>query len=322
MKDFDVESGFARCSAKKAAETPLVSSILQISSTTEVLPLTLSDEVAARLLDIAILCGNTKAAANLAKSCPVRPLRRWNGENLVCFSDMLRPALLAGADFHNLHTTCVNHGMIILDRFDVEIAAPLLMSLALDPKYWQQPELRPFLGSKQWWPIRDKELAGMFLERGGISLEKVQKGLLSGWNLKYICNTIYEPNATVEAGLLDLAILNGQSDCAEALATAGVELREGCLDLLQRAFRGDPEVVFQAASSDCKSAASAAARAFLTRTFKSEGVEKGIPLYQVLRKFKVPKAIVHDILAYSMKAPKILDQLDLWDDVSKWADPQ
>ena len=29
-------------------------------------------------------------------------------------------------------------------------------------------------------------------------------------------------------------------------------------------------------------------------------------------------ALVHDILGFSMEAPKILDQLDLWDDFKGW----
>jgi hypothetical protein len=57
-------------------------------------------------------------------------------------------------------------------------------------------------------------------------------------------------------------------------------------------------------------------------SFNREGVEKGIALYQTLaKKFHprgVPRALVHHILGFSMKAPKILDQLDLWDDVRGW----
>ena len=53
-------------------------------------------------------------------------------------------------------------------------------------------------------------------------------------------------------------------------------------------------------ASECKSAASAAARAFLMNSFKREGVEKGIALCQVMaQKFRprgVPMALVHDIL--------------------------
>jgi len=57
-------------------------------------------------------------------------------------------------------------------------------------------------------------------------------------------------------------------------------------------------------------------------SFKREGVEKGIALCQVMaQKFRprgVPMALVHDILGFSMEVPKILDQLDLWDDVKGW----
>ena len=75
-------------------------------------------------------------------------------------------------------------------------------------------------------------------------------------------------------------------------------------------------------ASECQSAASAAARASLTTSFKREGVEKGIALYQTLtKKFHprgVPMALVRHILGFSMAAPKILDQLDLWGEVAGW----
>jgi hypothetical protein len=130
-----------------------------------------------------------------------------------------------------------------------------------------------------------------------------------------------------DASLLDVAVLCGQQECASALGSAGVELRVDCLDLHRLAFRRDGLEALQSelsfgSASECKSAASAAAPAFLMNSFNREGVEKGIALYQTLaKKFHprgVPRALVHHILGFSMKAPKILDQLDLWDDVRGW----
>ena len=108
------------------------------------------------------------------------------------------------------------------------------------------------------------------------------------------------------------------------------------MDWHRRAFRGESLAVCfdvfppldyvcfldQGSALKCQSAASAAARALLTKSFQREGVEKGIALYQTLKgKFHsrgVPMAVVRDILGFSMEAPKILDQLDLWDQIGRW----
>ena len=343
MQDWDAPLKHAAQAGRKAAMTPLVSGILEIFSRDEELPLSMSDEAAARLLDIAILCGNSQAAGNLAKTFSVRPLRRWRGVEVeVPYAlPMLSAALWAGADFQDL---------LVLESGAV---VPLLQFLALDfdSEQWQQ--LGHFFESTPWWPSRDMQLAGqffVFLRRlCWISMDRVCNALRSGWDLKYIWNQLWEGDREHAAGLLDLAILCGDSGCADALATAGVELRVGrvscsewlrgaesvescCAEWLQRACRGESlelkYLKYQGAVADwlslhlgsafeCKSAAFAASRALARRSFKREGVEKGIALLQVMTKFNaadIPLDLVHDILAFSMEAPKILDQLDLWDE--------
>ena len=345
MKDWDAPLHKAAEAARKATKTPLVSGILQISSRDELLPFTMSDEAAARLLDIAVLCGNSKAAANLAKTCPVRPLRRWRGEELCRRGDLpvLAAALLAGADFQDLP---VKPDPELYP--DLQVPLLLWVALGFDSEDWQQ--LGHFFSSTPRWPSRDEKLGNLFLPEEmnyhcRISTDRVRNALRSGWDLKYIwdhiCGQDNEPGLrggwVHTAGLLDLAILSGNSDCADALATVGVELREDCfedcLERLQRACCGESAVLnlFDTgqglpldclglgSASECQSAASAAAYASLRRSFSREGAEKGVAVCQVLtNKFRVPMALVHDILAFSMEIPKILDHLDLWDEVTGW----
>ena len=334
MKDWSAPLELAAEAAKKAAKTPLVSAVLEISSKDEVLPFSMSDEAAARLLDIAVLCGNSQAAANLAKTCSVRPLRRWRGDELCLRDDLpvLSAALCAGAEFQDLNASQPACGECV-----VEIPLLLAVALDFDLENWQQ--LGHFFRSTSRWPGSDVGLGYLFLswddvadgqEIFQIDTKKVKNGLRSGWDLKYIWEHFDEGIRDHTVGLLDSAILSGDSDCADALATAGVQLREDCSELLKRVCRGESvQLEFDLGenfgvglASECQSAAFASARASLRRLFKREGSKKGAALYQVLiNKFyprDVPMALVHDILVFSMEAPKILDQLDLWDEVRGW----
>ena len=339
MNDRDANLWDAAKAAEKAAKTPLVKGILEICSRTEELPFTMSDEVATRLLDVAILSGNCQAAANLAKTCRVRPLRRWRGD-AFSFSHLpvLSAGLLAGANFQDLRPKYFHEDG--KDSVYAEVPLLLQVALAFHSEDWQQ--LGHFFSLEPRWPTEDLELGPLFLDYdrsndGSISMQKVQNALRSGWNLERIWVGLLDGDVDQKAylGLLELAILCGNPSCADALATAGVELREDCLEWLQRACRGesvvlrldayDSEYLLVGSASECKSAASAAARASLRRSFKCEGVERGVAVYQTFtKKFHprgVDRALVHHILSLSMDIPEILDQLDLWDEVRDWLPP-
>ena len=340
MNDWDAPLFAAAIAAQQAAKTPLVRGILEISSRNETLALAMSHAAAARLLDIAMLCGNVEAAANFAQTWKARPLRRWrvgdlweDDADLARWRSRFSAALCAGADLEGVHANLLN--------YDV----PLLRLLPLDfePEDWQQLE-QVFPSEKNQWPSCDVRAGSLFLTceyRNGlfrtdeypedgllsVSAQRVQNALRAGWDLKYIWMKLFAAGRWYDASLLDVAVLCGQQECASALGSAGVELRVDCLDLHRLAFRRDGLEALQSelsfgSASECKSAASAAAPAFLMNSFNREGVEKGIALYQTLaKKFHprgVPRALVHHILGFSMKAPKILDQLDLWDDVRGW----
>ena len=330
MQAWDANLGPATDAAREAAKIPLVQSILEISSRNERLPLAMSEAAAARLLDIAILIGNVEVATNLAKTCKARPLRRWRGTDLSTFfvkKATVFAALFAGADFEGLHFR--------LHAYGEEVPLLRLVALDFEPEQWQQLG-QFFQAKKNQWPTCDMRLGGLFLNKGCVSMKRIQNAFKAGWDLKRIWieftldpdnddNVIYH-----EATLLFLAIFCGQPDCAGALGSAGVELNFDCLDLRRWALRGDgnrrlteldPDSS-QGSASECKSAASAAAKASLTTSLKREGIEKGIALYQTLtKKFHprgVPVALVRHTLGFSMAAPKILDHVDLWDKVRDW----
>ena len=328
MKDWDESLKDARAAAKKTAKTPLISGILDLCSRDEVLPLALSDGAAARLLDIAILCGNQQAAVHLAQSYRLRPLRRWRGDDLWRREDLpvLSAALLAGADFQDLQ---------VLRCKDVVafVEIPLLMHAALefDSEHWQQ--LGQFLTKS--WPSCGVELPidKLFLgdsnedEDGwvhhSVSMAKVQNALRAGWDLKYIWTDLSDEDER-PASLLDLAILCGQAEVAKSLASAGVEPHEDSIDVLKRACHGETSALqvsgyFSldlASVSECQSAASAAVLASLKASFKRETAAKAVAVYQaLLDKFyprDVPMPWLRELLLLSMERPKVLEHLAPW----------
>eukprot|EP00438_Fugacium_kawagutii_P006859 Skav225876 [mRNA] locus=scaffold1705:37895:38761:- [translate_table: standard] len=189
-----------------------------------------SRQEAARLLDVAILTGNDQAAASFAQTYPARPLRRWRADELAQQGPVLLAALRAGADFEGLHVDC---GSVTL---------PLLRFCALLGN-WQE-----FLPAESW-PSHEVWVGELFLsdwpwdENGellhSLCMQKLQNAKSGGWALKYICTGLVDEENHHRASLLDLAILCGQSDCAESLADAGVELDPSCLALHKRVHHGD-----------------------------------------------------------------------------------
>ncbi|CAK9107626.1 unnamed protein product [Durusdinium trenchii] len=110
--------------------------------------------------------------------------------------------------------------------------------------------------------------------------------------------------------LLDCAILFEQSDCAGLLATVGTELSDLVCYLLRRL---DPDPARQAA-------AMAAARAAWQIALKSEISAKGIAVYQAMKKLSqgrsFPALLVDEVVAFSTEVPKVIKDLDLWEDAS------
>ena len=239
MKDWDASLLFAENAARKAAKTLLIAGILDISRRNEPLPFAMSEAAAARLLDIAILCGDVEAATNLAKTYRARPLRRWRGNELHISAAFrtISAALFAGADFEGLHETLMGE------------AVPLLRRIALDFEPEQLQLLEQFFpAEKNQWPTCDMDLGKIFLEEdfngdACVSMQRIQNAFKAGWDLKRIWTRLclVGDDYDQDASLLDLAVLCGQPDCAVALGSAGVELKAACLDLHRWAFCTDTD---------------------------------------------------------------------------------
>ena len=325
MEDWDVDLVDAMTAAREAAATPFTRVVLDMCSRDMELPFSGAPKAMARLLDIAILTGNQKAAVNLSEKCHLRPLRRWA---LKWYSEdcwkAARTALWACADFQDL---------MVKDLWSGE-DIPFPQALFLKSKLEDWQEVRHLL------PRRPRKLnprCGQFFvgfhEPDGcwkLSVGKIRSADDAGVDLQFfsvaLCHEYDAHHADIT--LLDMAIWCGQSDCAEACVDRGIELQgdDRTLTWHKRVLRGEslrlntPYV--NVVPSEAQIAAAAAGRAWLKRFWKSESSQKGMVLFQMMLKmFKgtsFPMVLVQEILTFSMPVPKIVDQLDLWEHVRDW----
>ena len=310
--------------AREAAAKPLTRAMLDLYSCDLELPFSVSPKAMARLLDIAILTGNQKAAVKLSKKCEVRPLRRWNmGDFDECW-EAARTALWAGANFQDL----------MVNFFGEDVPFPQGYFLRSFEDWQKIRHLLP--GRHDLWRPRnlDNDLGEFFLEYrhgSGVALDKIRAAEGAGVNLQFFSLQVWNDQgwyAGVFVSLLDMAIWRGQSDCAEACVDGGIELKDDdvALDWHKRVLCGESLHLdipgLDVVPSEAQIAAAAAGRAWLRRLWKSEASKKGIVLYQmVLKMFKgrsFPMLLVQEILTFSMPVPKIIDQLDLWEHVGDW----
>ena len=329
MKDWDVLLDYAIPAARVAAATPPTRAMLDISSRDMELPFSGSPKAMARLLDIAILTGNQKAAINLSKKCRLWPLRRWGMHyNYEDFNSQgwkaARTALWAGAQIQDL---------MVKDPFHCEIDIPFPKALFLASKVKDWQEIRHLLQGCHdlWRPKYSANKFGLFFfQKRSLDLEKIRAAEQARLDLRFvdICVRCHGDYGSFVVTLLDMAIWYGQPSCAEACVDGGIELKgdDRTVSWHKGILRGESlrlehpsqNVVF----SDAQIAAAAAARACLKRSWKSESSKNGIALYQVMLKMLKGKAfpmdLVQEILTLSMPVPKIIKQLDLWAHVGDW----
>ena len=342
MDDWDVDlvdrfgTGGAFPAAREAAATPVTRAMLDICSSDVELPFSGSPKTMARLLDIAILTGNQKAAVNLSKQCQLLPLRRWG----MCYShncwwEAARTALWAGADFQDL---------MVPDPFELNDSegVPFPQALFLESKLEVWQEIRHLLPQRHGlWRPTNLALGDFFLEgppdEEKLSLDKIHAAEDAGVDIQFCTLPVFEENnaSYIESivTLLDFAIWRGQLDCAEACLARGIELKDDDRTLAwhKQILRGEslslrvPYLYFLALNvvpSEAQIAVAAAGRASLKISLKSESSQKGIVLYQMMLKmFKgrsFPMALVQEILQMSMPLPKIIDRLDLCEHVGDW----
>ena len=315
MEDWDVLLEDAIPAAQKAAATPLTSAMLDLCSCDKQLPFSGSWTAMARLLDIAILTANQKAAVNLSKKSHLRPLRRWGLEwyRQDCWK-AARTALWAGADFQDL--------MVKENFFRKTEDVPFPQALFLESKLEDWQEIRHLLPGcccyGLWRPRNlDNRFGIRFLDGLKLSLNKIRAAEDAGLDLQFF--SVVDGGAFLT--LLDMAILCGQPDCAKACVDGGIELKgDGItLALHKRVLRGESLSLqvraLNVVPSETQIAAAAAGCACLKRSWKSESSQKGIVLHQM---FKGRLSLVQAILSFSMPVPKIIGQLDLWERVGDW----
>ena len=167
-----------------------------------------------------------------------------------------------------------------------------------------------------------------------LSQGKIRAAEDAGLDLQFVyINFFCEDYRTdSHATLLDMAIWYGQPNCAEACVVAGIELKGDDFTLVwhKRVLRGERlslrvphlNLDLDVVPSEAQTAAAAAGRAWLKRSWKSESSKNGIALYQVRLKMLKGKAfpmdLVQEILTLSMPCPNIINQLDLWAHVGEW----
>jgi len=333
--------------AEKVARKLWFPDLLDMVCSEQKLGFAVSAEAMARLLDIAILAGNKEAARVLHGKCALLPLRRWypaffiNCKEYPFAIPILRAALAVGIDFSEL-SVCFCDDQIEWIPFS---QALFLLSTSL----WM--ELCGFLPPSPWRPEHKNNLARYFLlrrdaqerpdsddlNRFKLDTKKLQNAGKAEVDLRCLRMELRcVRHSQSFLSLLDLAIVWGQPDCAEICASMDMELtdfgRQSCWDALYcvsadfRAFyfysrpRTHPLV---AASPDaCMDAARSAAISALRVAHKRHVTEKGFVLYQTLLKrfdpSPFPLWILDEILALSVRAPTIIEQLQLWEGVAGW----
>ena len=324
MEDWDVDLVDAMTAAREAAATPVTRVVLDMCSRDMELPFSGAPKAMARLLDIAILTGNQKAAVNLSEKCHLRPLRRWSMD--FTFEDCwkaARTALWAGADFQDF---------VVADNFLGSCAVPFPQALFLKSKLEDWQEIRHLLPRCHdvWRPRNsDNGLGEVFLE----SLDRIRAAEDAGLDLQclFVGARCQGDAGSAFVTLLDMAIWCGQPDWAEACVSGGIELKDddATLGWHKRVLRGESLSLFLLSNQrlrvvpfEAQTAAIAAGRGWLKRFWKSESSQKCMVLYQMMLKmFKgksFPMVLVQEILTFSMPVPKIVDQLDLWEHVRDW----
>jgi len=319
--------------AHMAAAMPLTRAMLDISSCDMELPFSGSPKAMARLLDIAILTGNQKAAIKLSQKCQLWPLRRWvvNWRSEDCWEAAMT-ALWAGASFEDL---------LVKDFHQLGQDIPFAQGLFLESKLEDWHEICHLLPRCHdlWRPSNlDNEFGELFLEHlhgpdGGKKLNagKIHAAANAGVDLQFFSvearclgDGTYAFGTRALVTLLDLAIWSGDPQSAEAVVNAGIELKDDdkTLEWHKRALRGVsltlllPGRQVVVVPSDAQTAAAAAGCAALKRSLKNESSQKCVVLFQMMGKMlkgkSVPMLLVREILSYSMPVPEIIDQLDLW----------
>ena len=312
MDDWAARLPDAAEEAHRVAERPFVGRMLEVLSRGEALPFATSELVNARLLDLAILIGNKDVADHLAKLCGSRPLRLWRSQDLIRWTDdglrlwdpaVLSAALSAGVDLTQLRWKG-RHGALPLRE-----AAALAGCSNLGLLVPVTPSL-----------TRTENRLGEYLMAGrALCFERLEKAVEAAVPVRHFrlsagasCGPV---GFAVYPTLLDMAIWCGQWHCAVLCASVGVEFKqEGGKKLLESPEAPWELWSFSIAPPMQRLVAGRAAGVAALQLSWRQAREKGVA--QMGRPF--PKVLVDEVLAYSMDVPRIIELLDLWDQIPDW----
>ena len=187
-----------------------------------------------------------------------------------------------------------------------------------------------------------KKDEGRWRLRTKLSVDAIRDGAEIGIDLRYVTTRCYirswHYGTERHVTLLSLAILFAQSDCTVELSNAGVglthEMEEGgfrswlmdyfhCSDEVPRNDAMCPWGFVPAPPSQCRSVAVAAVQVLLQAASRRAAAEKGVAVYQVMRKMlggrPFPMVVVNNILTLAAEVPSLIEELDLWDLMGNWS---
>lgn len=343
MGDFNAKMADAEAEAGKVVRKheAFLDRIVSSIEFNKAIPFTITPQAMARLLDIYILCPGNHEVLTFSRYSPVRPLRRWRSGDLFGFSssyefqlryiDQMIAALVSGANFR----------LKIQNNAELPLTHLLALS-ANGPNFWRQTKLlypeidmAALLSSRtpsEPQPLPESNDLGRLLLKntsGGWLLRKeaLENAKLAAVNLKAfrvkVKSRLPRGSERWEATLLDLAILQGQCDCARLCAEMDVQMSSQFEHHCLPGFKGDFTKSFEnfehrlasAQHQDCMVAAVAAAAAALTRTWHLELKDKAIAILQTANGLgsgrAFPALLVEEIVAFAMPVPGILQRLDL-----------
>ena len=350
MRDWDVRLDHACHAAHEAARKPFVLRVLAMVLSNAPMPFELSDEAMARLLDIEILMGNQEAARALANSYGVRPLRRWvaNGRFLRSKwsfgnpSTVLLAALLAGAKFDGMFVDLNFYADFDLLWFDylhgysrAEEVRDVPLREALFAAGFSLEGFEGLLqtttmctanndpqNERPWEPHIQNNLGRFLCTRGKLSLDRLHEAQRYGIDVSSWFVVIPGSFPREDCSLLELAIIQGCSDCAALCAETDWEIvNVGICEEALEPVRSMSALFQQSSPEECRCAAIAAARSACIASWTIEST-KGVAIFQFLKQLAKGKSfplwLVNQILSYAMELPGLVEQLDLSDDLHGW----
>ncbi|CAE7904854.1 unnamed protein product [Symbiodinium microadriaticum] len=349
VEQWDASLEEAKNAAKSAATIPVVRALLEAFRSQAAVDGLATAEGMAYLLDVAILIGDAELARCCAQHCTRMPLRRWRGHELVRIfyddglfplaeiqeKDILIAALAAGLQLKDLRfsgCTSVSLGEAIVLSPDAELwhrVQGLQLQLGPWPAHREGNQMARFLLEPSGGQVRLSSERLHRAQRAGLALSSFQ-----AW-VPIDCQRCGRNCFWFPFSLLDLAILFGQSDCAELCGSMDIEATKVTLPASLEAmpiewedevpcnfcrvvctlFRISDDWAESIASLPERQAAAAEAlRAALQASRRKIAASAGFGLFQTMRSWargkSVPMALVNLVLAFAAERPSLLQALE------------